>query len=106
MRTCRITYPTNASHPLTVDYRYDRAGILRRLVSKQTGAANTILNFTYRNVAVDPIGRIIRDSLTCSPTDSRSVRGHDPDPGGELIQPDGSPAETGIRAEGAGRSIR
>ena len=67
-RTRRITYPTNASHPLTVDYRYDRAGILRRLVSKQTGAASTILNFTYRNVAVDPIGRIIRDSLTCSPS--------------------------------------
>ncbi len=66
-RRKRIDYPTNAAHPMAVEFRYDKAGVLRRLVSNhQGGASQDNVTFTYRNVAVDPIGRVVRDSLTCA----------------------------------------
>ena len=70
-RRRRITYPTDSLKPMTVEFRYDAAGILRRLVSKHptshpVSSTPDLFTFRYRNLLVNPIGRILKDSLTCS----------------------------------------
>ncbi len=47
-------------------YRYDAAGILRRLKSTNPVAGSTdVFDLTLRHTAVDPIGRILTQALLC-----------------------------------------
>ena len=78
-RRRQITYPTDPSggNNMTVKLRYDKMGTLRRLVSTHPGApggaGNDLLDafdFSFRNKAVDAVGRIWRQELTCSGSQS------------------------------------
>ena len=78
-RVRQITYPTDpgGSNNMQVKYRYDRAGMLRRLVSNHPGAPiggtradMDAFDFTFRNKVVDPVGRILRREMACSGTAS------------------------------------
>ncbi len=71
-RRRQITYPTDPTGPsdMTVKYRYDAAGVLRRVVSSHPGApggvaAADVFDFTFRNKIVDAAGRVWRQELTC-----------------------------------------
>jgi RHS repeat-associated protein len=64
-----VSYPTwpGANNRMTVRFRYDKLGTIRRIVSNHPqGAITDRFTFTYRNRLVDPIGRILKDSLTCA----------------------------------------
>ncbi|MFL5496857.1 MAG: RHS repeat-associated core domain-containing protein, partial [Gemmatimonadales bacterium] len=64
-RLRQITYPGTAAGPMLVTYRYDAAGILRRLKSSNPAAGNDIFDLTLRNKSVDPIGRILSQYFVC-----------------------------------------
>jgi YD repeat-containing protein len=65
-----IRYPTGTTpaNSMTVTYRYDGTGQLRRVVSDHPGglATGDAFDFTFRNKVVDPMGRVLRQELTCS----------------------------------------
>jgi len=59
--------PTWAERSCSKSVSRHKVGVLRRLVSNDPqGASLDRFTFTYRNVAVDPIGRVVRDSLSCA----------------------------------------
>lgn len=69
-RRRRITYPGHsAGHGrMTVDYRYDAAGVLRRVVSSHPGgpaAVGDVLDVTYVVDSVSPVGYARRQTLYC-----------------------------------------
>jgi len=64
-RLRQITYPGTSSGPMTVSYRYDAAGILRRLKSVNPKPGNDIFDLTLRNKSVDATGRILKQDLVC-----------------------------------------
>jgi RHS repeat-associated protein len=76
-RRRQITYPTDPAGPndMTVKFRYDAAGMLRRVVSSHPGApggnaALDVFDFTFRNKIVDAAGRIWRQELSCAGVNS------------------------------------
>ena len=71
-RRRQITYPTDPSGAsnMTVKFRYDGAGILRRVTSDHPGApgGNALLDafdFKFRHKSVDAAGRIWQQEVTC-----------------------------------------
>lgn len=68
-RRHKILYPTGTSpaSSMTVTYRYDGNGQLRRVVSSHPGGSATgdAFDFTFRNQVVDPMGRVLFQKLTC-----------------------------------------
>jgi len=76
-RRRQITYPTDPSGPndMTVKFRYDAAGILRRVVSDHPGAPSgnpnlDVFDFTWRSKSVDAVGRAWRQELDCRASSS------------------------------------
>jgi RHS repeat-associated protein len=76
-RRRQVTYPTDpvGGNNMTVKYRYDGEGRLRRLVSAHPGApANgsrqdeDVFDFTLRNNLIDATGRILWQELSCAAT--------------------------------------
>jgi RHS repeat-associated protein len=66
-RRRQVTYP--GGYAMTVKYRYDAAGILRRVVASHSRAPSSggsnLFQFIFRNTSVDPVGRIQRQELLC-----------------------------------------
>ena len=64
-RRRQVTYPNNT----VVKYRYDAAGIVRRVVSSNptnTAGVGDRLDFTFRADSIDAAGRPLRQRITCS----------------------------------------
>jgi RHS repeat-associated protein len=65
-RLKQITYPAVSGNSMKVFYRYDAAGILRRLTSTNpVVSANDAFDFVLRNTSVDAVGRILSQELSC-----------------------------------------
>ncbi len=65
-RLRQITYPgTPSSGAMTVTYRYDAAGLLRRMKSINPTTAKDIFDIVLRNKSVDAVGRILKQDLVC-----------------------------------------
>jgi RHS repeat-associated protein len=64
-RIRRIQYPVQN---ITVDYRYDARGLLRRVVSRRpaarTGGAD-LLDLVFKNDSVDALGRVLQEETLC-----------------------------------------
>jgi RHS repeat-associated protein len=63
-RRRQITYPTSPN-TMTVKFRYDAAGVLRRVVATNSGGGQNRFNFTFRNKGVDPLGRVVSSEVSC-----------------------------------------
>jgi RHS repeat-associated protein len=75
-RLKQITYPATSSGSMTVNYRYDAAGILRRVKSSNPVPGNDIFDLTLRNKSVDAVGRILSQDLLCPVGTAPSVLGN------------------------------
>jgi RHS repeat-associated protein len=65
-RRRQISYPTEPTTRMTVRYRYDAAGVLRRLVALHPGGPTAdVFDDTLRVTAVDAVGRILTQKLLC-----------------------------------------
>jgi RHS repeat-associated protein len=63
-RRRQITYPTSPN-TMMVKFRYDAAGVLRRVVATNTASGQNRFNFTFRNNGVDPLGRVLSSEVSC-----------------------------------------
>jgi RHS repeat-associated protein len=62
-----MTYPGSPAGPMTVKYRYDKAGLLRRVVVANPDAAPTNIfdGLKLKNTSVYPVGQIGAQHLVC-----------------------------------------